>query len=64
MTIFKNIYYRNEKNVNTEKYGLTNALELSKYFKIYDDLIDKMKEKFVKGTNDCTQCITDLNKIE
>jgi hypothetical protein len=46
LTIFKNIYYRNEKNVNTEKYGLTNALELSKYFKMNDDLIDK------SGTND------------
>ena len=31
---------------------------------MYDDLIDKIKEKFVKGTNDFTQCITDLNKIE
>ena len=30
---------------------------------MYNDLIDKVKEKFEKRTNDFTQCITGLNEI-
>ena len=61
LTIFKNIYLRNERTINMEKYGLNEILELSNNVKMYDDLIDKMKEKYGEGTCDCQQYIISLN---
>ena len=61
LTIFKNIYLRNERIVNMEKYGLNKIFELSNNVKMYDDLIDKMKEKYGEGTYDCQQYIISLN---
>lgn len=61
LTIFKNIYLRNERIINMEKYGLNEIFEVSKNVKMYDDLIDKMKEKYGEGTCDCQQYIISLN---
>ena len=61
LTIFKNIYLRNERIVNMEKYGLNKIFQLSNNVKMYDDLIDKMKKKYGEGTYDCQQYINSLN---
>ena len=62
LTIFQNIYYKSERFINMEKYGLNKFLVLSNKVKMYDDFILKMKETYGYGTNDCKEYINSLNR--
>ena len=40
--LFRNIYYKSERNINLKKYGLDKIIELPKYkVQMFSDLIDK-----------------------
>ena len=42
INLFKNIYYKGERNINLKKYGLDKIIELPKYkVQMFSDLIDK-----------------------
>ena len=41
LTLFRNVYYPNERKINLEKYGLNDTLILSKKVKTYEDLLLK-----------------------
>ena len=62
LTIFQNVYYKSERFINMEKYGLNKFLVLSNKVKMYDDFILKMKETYGYGTNDCKEYINSLNR--
>lgn len=54
LTLFKNIYYRNNKIINLKKYGLEEKVKLSNKVKTYEDLLLKGKKI---NKRDFTQCI-------
>ena len=62
LTIFQNVYYKSERIINMEKYGLKKIFVLSNKVKIYDDFILKMKVAYGYGTNDCKEYIDSLNR--
>ena len=62
LAIFQNIYYKSERIINMEKYGLNKNFVLSNKVKMYDDFILKMKDRYGYGTNDCKEYIISLNR--
>lgn len=63
LTIFKEVYIKNEKRINMDKYGLNKIFELSKNVKTYKDFIEKMKNRYGDGTDDCNKYINSLNYV-
>ena len=62
LTIFQNVYYKSERFINMEKYGLNKIFILSNKVEMYDDFILRMKDTYGYGTNDCKEYIDSLNR--
>ena len=62
LTIFQNVYYKSERFINMEKYGLNKIFILSNKVEMYDDFILRMKNTYGYGTNDCKEYIDSLNR--
>ena len=55
--LFRNIYYKSERNINLKKYGLDKIIELPKYkVQMFSDLIEKFNkkedQKYIERLND------------
>ena len=58
LRFFKNIYYKNNKNINLKEYGLDKDIKLSKKVKLFDDLLKEknasdIDKEYEKKINEC-----------
>ena len=60
--LFQNIYYKNERNINMEKYGLKEIIKLTNKIEMYKEFILKNKKIFDEKSNDGNKYIKTLEE--
>ena len=57
LRFFKKFYYKSNKVINLQEYGLDSTIILSKNVKMYKDLIDSCRDtSYLKRMNECVTC--------